>query len=203
MSIFADIPLRHVLPIPILLLAAACGDKSHAPALTKELMPQAAAGLVPGLATEADVSAAFGIAETLRDESLGGDADVDYGDKPAIRMTLEPRAPLVGGEAWLVPDADGTPRLQRIVLTLAAEAGACKWIEENVGKHPDASRSAGSNRKYGPQKGGVVYSGGSPDGKRPADIECLPSERDGVALESVTYGIVPAGEHSMRARPKQ
>lgn len=188
----------------LLLLGSACGESSssgHQPALTEVLMPPAAAGLVPGRATEAEVAAAFQVTETVKDESLGGDATVEYGGKPAIRLTLAGKD-ILGGSAWLVPDGEGAARLQSLELTLPADAGACAWILDNVGKHPEASKRAGSNRKFGPQKGGAAFSGGSPDGSMPADIECMPSVRDGAATEIVNYALVPPGGLSMRVQTR-
>lgn len=164
-------------------------------------MPPAAAGLVPGRATETEVAAAFQVTETVKDESLGGDAKVEYGGKAAIRLTLTGKD-ILGGSAWLLPDAGGAPRLQSLELTLPAEAGACAWILDKVGKHPEASKRAGSNRKFGPQKGGAAFSGGSPDGKMAADIGCMPSVRDGVATEIVDYALVPSGGRSTRIQTR-
>jgi len=200
------------LGIAALLLASACSEESaaapsapaaapsHAPALTKELVPPLMSGLVPGVATEADVTAVFAASETVKDKSLGGTAKVEYGEKPAIRATFAPKDAILRGEAWFVPDDGGGPaRLQRIEL-VTKEPGTCKWIVENVGKDPEASRRIGSNRKFGELKGGANYSGGSPDGKQPVDIECHPSTRDGAAIETVVYGIVSPGGSSMRVQ---
>jgi hypothetical protein len=160
-------------------------------------VPPLMAGLVPGVATEADVTAVFAASETVKDKTLGGTAKVEYNEKPAIQATLAPKDPIVRGSAWFVPDDGGGPaRLQRIEL-VTKEPGTCKWIVDNVGKDPEASRRAGSNRKFGKLEGGANYSGGSPDGTLPADITCHPSTRDGAAIETVVYAIVGTGGSSM------
>jgi hypothetical protein len=189
--------------LSVLSLGSACGGESarHQPALTADLMAPAAAGLVPGRATQAEVAAAFEVTATVKDESLGGDAKVEYGGQPAIKLTLTGED-ILRGTAWLMPDAGGEPRLQSLELTLPAEAGACAWILDNIGKHPEASRRAGSNRKFGPQKGGAAFSGGSPDGTLPADIDCMPSVRNQVATEIVNYALVPAGGRSTRIQTR-
>jgi hypothetical protein len=172
--------------------AAEAGPK-YEPMMTKELVPPAAKGLVLGVATEKDVTAAFGAGEIVKDKSLGGTAKVEYGEKPAIQIALPAKDDVVSGEAWLVPDAGGEPKLARLSLVVKS-AGNCEWITANVGKHDAAKRRPGSNRVFG-KKGDSTA--GSVDGTIPVGIECNPSTRDGVAVESLDYSLEPGGKRSM------
>lgn len=188
------------------LFAAACdGNEPAAPApapegpkyepkLAKELVPPAAKGLVLGVATQKEVAAAFGEGAIAKDKSLGGTAEVEYGDAKAMRIMLPAKDDVLGGEAWLVPDAGGEPKLSRLSLSLKTP-GTCKWIEDNVGKHEAAKKRPGSNRVFG--KNGE-YTAGNHDGTIPVGVDCHTVTRDGVAQENLEMSLEPGGNRSMK-----
>jgi hypothetical protein len=101
-------PILHRTLLVLVLLVPACDDEKDAapapvveaktkyePMMTKELVPPAAKGLVLGLATEGDVTSAFAAAEVVKDEALGGTAQVEYGGKPAVMIELAAKDELV------------------------------------------------------------------------------------------------------------
>lgn len=192
----------------LFVLCAAC--KSEAPAssastpaptvyepkLSAELVPPAAKGLVLGVATDEDVVKAFGAGETLKDKSIGGTIVVQYNDKPALHIDLPAKDEVIAGEAWLVPDGDGKPRLSMLSLTTKA-ADTCKWIEANVAKHEASKRRPGSNRVYGKDGNGFELTAGTTDGSAPVGVSCHGGNRDGVATESIEYSIESASGRSM------
>jgi hypothetical protein len=196
---------RRILALALAL--AACSEESTAPTpaaatpivyepkITAELVPPAAKGLVLGVSTEKDVTEAFAPGEIVRDKSLGGTAKVAFSDKPAIMMELAEKDAVVKGEAWLVPDAKGEPRLARLELLLRT-TDTCQWVEDNVGKHKAAKDRPGQGfvrRKYGPGE----YTAGNADGTIPVSIECRASKKDDVAIEVLDYSIDPENGRSM------
>lgn len=194
--------------LAFVVLVAAC--KSEAPAasastpaptvyepkLSAELVAPAAKGLVLGVATDEDVVKAFGAGETKKDKSIGGAIVVQYNDKPAMHIDLPAKDDVLKGEAWLVPDGDGKPRLQLLSLTLKA-GEACKWIETNVGKHEASKNRPGSNRKYGKDGNGFELTAGTTDGTAPVSIACHGGNRDGVAIENLEYSVESERGRSM------
>lgn len=178
---------------------AASAATKYAPALSAELVPPALRGVVVGQSTDADVMKAFGEGTMLTDKSLGGTGKVSYTDAPAMRLTLKPSGDIDRGEAWFVPDANKTPRLQHIEI-VAKTADACKWIETNVGAKEGSTKRPGSNRSFGARGEGNSYTAGTPDGGAAVGIECNPSQRDGVAFQTVTYSIEAGGGRSMMAQ---
>ena len=176
--------------------ASAPAPTVYEPKMTAELVPPAAKGLVLGVATDADVTAAFGAGETKKDKSIGGAIVVQYNEKAAMHIELPAKDDVTGGEAWLVPDDGGKPRLQRIELRLKS-TGSCAWLETNVGKFDATKSRPGSNRKYGKDGRGVDYTAGTADGTQAVSIECQPVMRDGVQGESVTYSIETPNGRSM------
>jgi hypothetical protein len=158
----------------------------YGPKMTEELVPPGAKGLVLGVATEKDVTAAFPAAKIVKDQRLGGRAKAEYGGQPAVRLDLAASDDLVQGAAWLRSEADGEPKL--VVLQLALKTkDTCKWIEEHVGVHEGSKGRGGfafaPRRAYGPGE----YTAGSADGSLPAEIFCHPSERDGTPVEQLEY----------------
>jgi hypothetical protein len=200
--------LRTTLALAIALVA--CDDKSdasagspaatkYAPALSAELVPAALRGAVVGQSTDAEVTKAFGAGTMLTDKSLGGTGKVSYTDAPAMRLTIAPSDDIVRGEAWFVPDANKTPRLQHIeVVTRTADT--CKWIETNVGAKEGSTKRPGSNRSFGARGEGNAYTAGTPDGSVAVGIECNPSQKDGVAVQTVVYSIESGSGRSMMAQ---
>jgi len=197
-------PARLLLALGLLVLAcepesasapapAPAGPK-YEPMMSKELVAPAAKGLVLGVATEKDVTAAFGAGEVVKDKSLGGTAQVEYGEAKAMQIVLPAKDDVLGGEAWLVPDASGEPRLSRLAISVKTP-GTCKWIDENVGKHEAAKKRPGSNRVFG--KNGE-YTAGNHDGTIPVGIECHTVTRDGVAQENLDVSLEAGGGRSMR-----
>ena len=197
-------PLHRALLV-FVLLAPACDEKQqeaapapaaktkYEPMMTKELVPPVAKGLVLGIATQADVTAAFGAGEVVKDEAIGGDAKVEYSGKPAVMIELPAKDELVRGEAWLT--GDGEPKLARLELVLNT-TDTCKWVEDNVGKHPGAKNRPGGGlmrRKYEPGE----YTAGNVDGTIPAGIECQASTREEKAVEVLEYRLEPDGNVSM------
>lgn len=172
---------------------AAEAKTKYEPMLTKELVPPAAKGLVLGLATQQDVTAAFGAGEVVKDEALGGDAKVEYSGKPAVVIQLAAKDELVRGEAWLM--GDGEPKLARLELVLKT-TGTCKWVADNIGKHEAAKNRPGGGlmrRKY--EEG--EYTAGNVDGTIPAGVECQASTREEQAVEVLEYRLEPDGGVSM------
>lgn len=197
--------LRRALLVLVLLTPACDKQEDAAPApapeaktkyepmMTQELVPPAAKGLVLGVATEKDVTAAFGAAEVFKDKSLGGDVTVEYSDEPAVMIELVAKDELVQGSAWL--RGKGEPKLARLELVLKT-TDTCKWVEDNVGKHAASKDRPGQGlirRKYGPGE----YTAGNADGTIPVGIECRASKREDAAVEVLTYGIEPDGGVSM------
>jgi len=193
------------------LLASACSEESaaapapapgpeYAPRLTKELVAPAAKGLVLGVATEKDVTAAFGAGEIVKDKSLGGTAKVLYNEAAAVRITLPAKDDVVKGEAWFAADGGGEPKLQRLELVMKKN-DSCKWIETNVGSVDGTTRRPGSNRSYGPGKGGGSYTAGTPDGAKAVGIDCHPSIRDQTAIETLSYAIEGKNGTSSSVQP--
>jgi hypothetical protein len=191
----------------VVLLACSCSEEStpasasaapagpkYEPMSSKELVAPAQKGLVLGVATEKDVTAAFGAAEVVKDKALGGTAQVEYGEAKAMQIVLPAKDDVLGGEAWLVPDASGEPRLSRLAINVKTP-GTCKWIDENIGKHEAAKKRPGSNRVFG--KNGE-YTAGNHDGTIPVGIECHTVTRDGVAQENLDVSLEPGGGRSMR-----
>lgn len=168
----------------------------YEPKLAAELVPPAAKGLVLGVASDEDVVKAFGAGETKKDKSIGGAIVVQYNDKPAMHIDLPAKDEVLEGEAWLVPDGDGKPRLQLLALTLKA-GETCKWIETNVAKDEATKRRPGSNRVYGKDGNGFELTAGTSDGSAPVGISCHGSNRDGVAIESIEYSIESERGRSM------
>ena len=159
----------------------------------KELVAPAAKGLVLGVASEKDVVAAFGAAETVKDKSLGGDAKVEYGDAPAIQIVLPAKDDVASGEAWLVPDKAGEPRLSRLSITLTT-TGTCKWIDENIGKHEASKHRPGSNRKFGTNG---EYTAGNSDGTIAVGVDCHTVTADGTTRETLEYSLESSKGRSM------
>lgn len=195
------------------LLAPACSDESaatpapaadsgpaYAPKLTQELVAPAAKGLVLGVATEKDVTAAFGAGEIVKDKSLGGTAKVLYNEAAAVRITLPAKDDVVQGVAWLAAEGAGEPKLQRLELVMKKN-DSCKWIETNVGSVDGTTRRPGSNRKFGPGKGGGSYTAGTPDGTKAVGIDCHPSIRDETAIETLSYAIEGKNGTSSSVQP--
>jgi hypothetical protein len=195
----------------LLLTIVACDDKKPAeatptptpapgrtfePMLTEDMVAPAAKRLVLGVATVAEVAAAFGVGEIAKDKSLGGTARVEFNDKPAVRMKLPAKDGLVEGEAWFQPIANGQLRMTRLAL-LAKASGNCEWIGKIVASLPNTTRRPGSNRVFGKEGNGYGLTAGTTDGTAPIGIECHPSERDGVAVESLSYTIEDSGGVSM------
>jgi hypothetical protein len=191
----------------VLVLASSCSKEPeptastpaptvYEPKLTAELVPPAAKGLVLSKSSDADVIAAFGAGETLKDKSIGGTIVVEYNKKPAMHIDLPAKDDMLGGEAWLVPDDAGTPRLSRLELRLKTP-GTCAWLETNVGKFDATKWRPGSNRKYGKDGRGIDYTAGSPDGTQPAGLECHPVTHEGVAYESLAYSLETPDGRSM------
>jgi hypothetical protein len=148
---------------------------------------------VLGLATEKDVTAAFGAGEVVKDTSLGGTAKVEYSGKPAVMIELAARDELVQGSAWLM--GDGEPKLARLELVLKT-TDTCKWVEDNVGKHEGAKNRPGGGlirREYGPGE----YTAGNSDGTIPVGIECRASKREDTAVEVLEYSLEIDGGVSM------
>jgi hypothetical protein len=160
----------------------------YEPKMTEELVPPAAKGLVLGKASDADVITAFGAGETLKDKSIGGTINVQYNEKPAMHIDLPAKDDVLGGEAWLVPDDGGTPRLSRLEVRVKTP-GTCAWVETNVGKFDATKRRPGSNRKFGKDGRGLEYTAGSPDGTQAVGLECHPSTQDGASFESLAYSL--------------
>lgn len=205
---------RRTLPICTWLALAfalgACDSKSDAapaastatkfePALSAELVPPALRGVVAGQSTDVEVIKAFGEGTVLADTSLGGKGKVSYSDVAGVRLTLTAKDDVQRGEAWFVPDASKVLRLQHIEL-VTTTADTCKWIATNVGAREGATKRPGSNRSFGARGEGVSYTAGTPDGSVAVGIECNPSERDGVAIRTVTYSVESANGRTMMAQ---
>lgn len=202
-------PILHRPLLALVLLVPACDDKKddaapapapaagpkYQPMITKELVPPAAKGLVLGIATEKDVTAAFAAAEVVKDQALGGAAKVEYSGKPAVMIELAPKDELVQGNAWL--SGEGEPKLARLELVLKT-TDTCTWVEDNVGKLEGAKDRPGGGlvrRKYGSGE----YTAGNADGTIPVGIECRASKREDVAVEVLEYRLEPDGGVSMMA----
>jgi hypothetical protein len=179
-------------PAPASAPTAEAGPK-YEPKIDASLVAPAAKGLVLGVATEKDVVAAFGAGEVVKDKSLGGAAKVEYSDAPAIQIALPAKDAVVSGEAWLVPDKAGEPRLSRLSLTLTT-TDTCKWIDANLGKHEAAKRRPGSNRVFG--KNGE-YTAGNSDGTIAVGVDCHTVTTDGTTRETLEYSLEASSGRSM------
>lgn len=180
-------------------VAAAPTATKYAPALVAEFVPPALRGVVVGQSTDVDVIKAFGEGTVLTDASLGGKGKVSYSDVAGVRLTMTAKDDVQRGEAWFVPDASKTLRLQHIEL-VTTNADTCKWIETNVGAKEGSTKRPGSNRKFGARGDGVSYTAGTPDGATAVGIECKPSDKDGVAVRTVAYSVDSAKGRSMTAQ---
>lgn len=76
--------------IAIALTLCGCGATTPAPGLAPAALPAEAAGLIPGVSTEADVAKAWPTAAIARDRSFGGEGLIAYNGRPAIKIEVEP-----------------------------------------------------------------------------------------------------------------
>ncbi|MBX7080039.1 MAG: hypothetical protein K1X88_12665 [Nannocystaceae bacterium] len=202
---------RRTVLLAIALVLVACDEKKdtkteaapaaasatvYEPALTKELVPAIAKGLVLGSATRKELEAALPVAEAVIDKRLGGNAKVEYNDAPAIQLSLAKSDAIARGTAWLVRDAGGEDRLARLEL-VTTQLGVCDWVRDHIGKLDGATKRPGSNRKFGAEGKLLSYTGGTADRSQPVGIECGPLQVDGVAAESLVLGIDSTSSTSM------
>ncbi len=179
---------------------AAASATVYEPAMTKELVPAVAKGLVLGVATRKEVEAALPVSEAMIDKRLGGDAKVEYNGAPAIQLTLGKRDAIVRGTAWLVRDTGGEDRLTRLELA-STQGGVCDWVREHIGTHEAATKRPGSNLRFGVEGKLLNYTAGTVDRSQPVTIECNPTKIEEVAAEWLTFGIDTAAGSSMLAIP--
>jgi hypothetical protein len=146
-------------------LCAGCGKAgSDAPRLTPALMPPAAAGLVLGKSTEAEVLAKLPGAKVKKDKSLGGtEGVVQFNDHPIERITTD----AIGATLWA--DAAGTLRLQRLT---AFGPGHCAWLKQTIGAVPGAETCRGTNRRAGDHGHEMFYCLATEDGAQRVWVDC-------------------------------
>lgn len=180
--------------------ATAAPATVYEPKLDAERIPPVLQGQVPGLATQAEVTAKFAIGPVDADTTLGGTAKVRFDDAPAVRVALTAKGDVVSGEAWFVPDAAGTARLRRIEV-VSKLADTCAWIRTHLGELPGITDRPGSNRRFHADDSGLEYTAGSPDGTQPVDLECHTTTRDGVAATTLVISIVSPSGTSRLVQP--
>lgn len=109
----------------VLACLAACGQSKPPPTIDADHLPAELRGLVPGVATEADLDAAFRGATAVRDLRFGGNRRVQLSGEPAIQVQVEAR----GIEAWLIW-LDGEPRIASMFARLRR---SCGRVAEELG----------------------------------------------------------------------
>lgn len=177
--------------------AAPPAAREFLPRLTDAHLPPLLAGLVPGTSTAEDVLARFPDLEADEDKSLGGDMVVQYNGHPAVALRMPyktssgPRGREDGVEElnlFLVPDADGVPRVwsMRLVFDHGDGRALSAWLHEAVGSDPESTTCPGTNRSLGrvgksPDAG--TYCIGTPDGKAGILVECRTTSKGFSELE--------------------
>lgn len=148
-------------PILAALVLASCGG-GDGTGLDRDHLPGAAHGLVPGVATEAEVVAAFPSAPNPdRDETLGGSGKLRLDDQPAVLID-----PPSAGEAWLVK-VDGDLRLVRLQVPITDD---CRAVVAGMGDRYKPETCRFTNRK--PDPGEHRGCARTPGGKYQVSIDC-------------------------------
>lgn len=121
----------------------------HAPHLSGDLLPEPVGMVEFGVATEADLAAAFPDADVRRNEELGGTGECvcAVGGDPAViverRFATGEENPLDLRQVsyWLVPDDDAVPRLVLLKIRQASgvEPSVCDWLSTQLEDEPQAS----------------------------------------------------------------
>jgi hypothetical protein len=151
----------------------------HAPHLSADLLPEPVGMVELGVATEADLVAAFPDADVRRNEELGGTGEClcMIGGDPVIiverRLEQGEDNPLDLRQVsyWLVPDDESVPRLVLLKVRQASgvEPSVCDWLASQLEDEPQASVC-----EYEPELGEfpVDHCIGTQDGSRPIVTRC-------------------------------
>jgi hypothetical protein len=167
--------IRSISGGAIVLALAACGSEAAAP--PGPAMPFEAAGLVPGVSTEADVTKAWPGAEVRRDRKFGGDGVVAYNGRPGLAIATE------HAHAWLV-ELGGAPVVVSLEVPIAR---TCAEVMPSIA--PRRELGPCGNRVADP--GEYATCTRTVDGKQRMEVSCFDrkSIEYGVHVESRGYGI--------------
>ncbi len=97
-------------------------------------------------------------------------------------------SPLEKLELWFIALGESaTPVLAGIEVTVAT-GELCSWVDEHVGSDEEATRCAGTNRRFGRDDAErASYCVGSPDGERRVFLDCTARTRGDVTEETAEY----------------
>lgn len=115
-----------------------------------------------------------------RDKRLGGKMIVGHNDNPGVSIRFGPMEGVAGkgryvsGEAMLVKDGDGPPRLHSFSLTVDLSKGGsvCDWVSKTFGSDKAAKDCSGTYSRHVREKTKQTYCVGTPDGKCGVIVRC-------------------------------
>lgn len=156
---------------------AACGSASQESAPAPVVMPPEAAGLVPGVSSEADVVAAWPGATVKRDKKFGGDGIVGYGGHEGVVIEG------VGKRASLIELGGAL----RVVVLEVPIARTCAEVMPALA--PRKKFGPCGNRVADPEE--LATCTRTADGKRPMEVSCFDGTRltYRVSFERGRYGM--------------
>ncbi len=177
-----------------LIAVAACVPRpDDQPRLDPEQLPRELRGVVPGVATEAEVGAAFPDATATRDLRYGGRMHVVMSGEPAIQVQS-----VAGGlEAWMIL----IDREVRVASLFVRIERPCAAIERGFGGRLRAGACVESGAPRRPNQ--HDYCTHTPDGRYPIDVACFdPPSWDAVGHLDAWVEVIPARAREYRIAPR-
>ncbi len=161
-------------------MAACSGEPTSPPALDPEHLPAELRGLMPGVATEAELAAAYPDAAAVRDQSFGGGNAVHMSGEPAIQVQSRAAA----AEAWLV----WIDHELRIGSMFARIRRSCPKVIGELGgrvRRGPCSPRAKAAREH-------PYCATTPDGRYTIDLSCFDRAKGHAGWISIYVNFAPA-----------
>lgn len=168
----------------------ACSHAPSTPAIDRAHLPSELRGLVPGVATEADVAAAFPDARAVRDEAFGGTHRVELSGEPSMQVQSDAGVM----EAWVIR-LDGDVRIGSMFVQVTR---SCRDVAADLADHVRPGPCSPKDR----QPGEHPFCATTPDRRYPIDLSCFDPRADGhPGWLSIYVNFAPAHERWYRLAP--